>query len=61
MKKIWKVKNKASYSDEDLISAIKNGTIVADDLISSDSFKDYIKVSDSIYQFYLKGNGNETI
>ena len=61
MKKTWNVKNKNSYSDEELIEAIKQGSVNGDDLIKSDMLKNYIKVSDSIYQFYLEGHNNETI
>ena len=48
MKKTWKVKNKDNYSDEELIEAIKNGSVKGEDFIISDTLKDYIKVSDSI-------------
>ena len=61
MKKTWNVKNKNSYTDEELIEAIKQGKISGEDLIISDMLKNYIKVSDSIYQFYLKGHNNEAI
>ena len=61
MKKIWTVKDKVSLSDEELINAIKLGEVTGDDFIKCDSLSDYIKVNDSIYQFYLKGNENETI
>ena len=61
MKKTWKVKNKDNYSDEELIEAIKNGSVKGEDFIISDTLKDYIKVSDSIYQFYLEGKVDETI
>ena len=61
MKKTWNVKNKDSYSDEELIEAIKNGSVKGEDFIISDALKDYIKVSDSIYQFYLEGKVDETI
>ena len=61
MKKIWNVKNKNSYTDEELIEAIKHGNVNGDDLIISDMLKNYIKVSDSIYQFYLEGHNSETI
>ena len=61
MKKIWKVKNKSSYTDDELVEAIKKGEILSDDLLLSDMLEDYIKVSDSIYQFYLKENDNETL
>ena len=61
MKKTWNVKNKDSYSDEELIEAIKNGSVKGEDFIISDTLKDYIKVSDSIYQFYLEGKVDEAI
>lgn len=61
MKKVWTVKNKGVFSDEELIDAIKNGIVVTDDLLTSDILDAHIKVSDSIYQFYLEGNGYETI
>ena len=61
MKKTWNVKNKDNYSDEELIEAIKNGSVKGEDFIISDTLKDYIKVSDSIYQFYLEGKVDETI
>ena len=61
MKKTWKVKNKDNYSDEELIEAIKNGSVKGEDFIISDTLKDYIKVSDSIYQFYLEGKVDEAI
>ena len=61
MKKTWNVKNKDNYSDEELIEAIKNGSIKGEDFIISDTLKDYIKVCDSIYQFYLEGKVDETI
>lgn len=63
MKKIWKVKNGKSYSDEDLIKAILNKQVKADDYIISKNISDYIKVKDTIYQFYLNGDTkiNETL
>lgn len=61
MKKIWTVKDKVSLSDEELINAIKLGEVTGDDFIKCDLLNDYIRVNDSIYQFYLKGNENETI
>lgn len=61
MKKIWRVKNKPSYTDEELIQAIKEGVVTSDDLLLNDMLEDYIKVNDSIYRFYLKGDNNETL
>ena len=62
MNKIWRIKDKnEKYSDEELITMIKNGSITKDDYIKTDDMKDYIKVEESIYQFYLEGEGNEVI
>ena len=62
MNKIWRIKDKnEKYSDEELITMIKNGNIKKDDYIKTDDMKDYIKVEESIYQFYLEGEGNEVI
>ena len=61
MKKTWKVKDKGYCSDEDLIAFIQNGKVLPDDLIMSEEIKEYIKVKDSVYAFYLKGDNNETI
>lgn len=55
--KIWHIQNKAArLSDEELIALIKKGEIQADDYISNKDIKAWIKVKDSIYQFYLKEN-----
>lgn len=61
MKRTWKVKDKGYCSDEDLVTFIQNGTVDPDDLIMSELLKDYIKVKDSVYAFYLKGENNETL
>ena len=61
MKKIWKTQNNVSYTDEELIDAIKKGYVKGDTLIISNMLKDYIAIKDTIYQFYLKENSNETL
>lgn len=61
MKKIWTIKDKKSYSDEGLINAIKNGEVTGEDLLLSNYFDNAVKVSDTIYQFYMKEHENETI
>ncbi len=62
MNKIWHIKDKSEkYSDEELIEMIKQNIINKDDYIKTDDMKDYIKVIESIYQFYLKGEADETI
>ena len=61
MKKIWKTQNNVSYTDEELIDAIKKGYVKGDTLIISGMLKDYIAIKDTIYQFYLKEDSNETL
>lgn len=61
MKKIWKTQNNVSYTDEELIDAIKKGYVKGDTLIISNMLKDYIAIKDTIYQFYLKEDSNETL
>ncbi len=52
--KIWKVRGKEErYTDEELIRAIKDGTVGPDEAVSTRDMKVWIKVKDSIYQFYL--------
>ena len=61
--KIWKIKNyEGSFSDEQIISLIKSGKLKGEDCLSSKDIKGYIKIKDSIYQYYLrKDENNETL
>ena len=60
--KVWKVKNHNDvYTDEEVINFIKEGKLKADDYLMSKDMKDWIKLEDSIYQFYLKEKEDETI
>ena len=59
--KIWKIKNnKETYTDKELIDLIVNKKINGEDEIICNEMKDYIKIKDSIYQFYLEEK-NENI
>lgn len=54
--KIWKIKDfEGKFSDEEIITLISNGKIKPDYYLTSKDMKKWIKVKDSIYQFYLKG------
>ena len=54
---VWKIKNsKYMFSDQDVIDLIRMGKLKGDDYLMSKDMKDWIKLEDSIYQFYLKEN-----
>lgn len=60
--KVWKIKGyQGSFSDEQIIRLIKSGKLKGDDSLSSKDIKEYIKIKDSIYQYYLERLENETI
>ena len=55
MNKIWKIKRlKGRFTDNQLIQMIIDGKLLNDDYIRTDDMKTWIKIEDSIYQFYLK-------
>lgn len=55
MNKIWKIRGKeGKFTDEELIKMIKEGQLSHDDYISTDDMKTYMKVEDTIYEYYLK-------
>lgn len=62
MNKIWKIRGfEGKFSDEELIKMIKEGRLLASDYISTKDMKNWIKIEDSIYQFYLRREKHETI
>lgn len=62
MSKIWKIRGKdEKISDEDLIKMIKEGRLSKDDYISNSDMKNFIKIEDTIYQYYLRSKEDETI
>lgn len=57
MNKIWKIKGKSErVSDETLIEMIKAGELTADDCIKSNDMRDFVRIVDTVYGFYLGGN-----
>lgn len=53
--KIWKISGiETKYSDEEIVEMIQDGRIKPDDRIATKDMKKWIKVKDSIYQFYIK-------
>ena len=61
-KNIWTIKGrKEKVSDELLIKMIKNGELTKDDYIKNRDLNRFVKIDDSIYEFYLKGDNNENL
>lgn len=55
MNKIWRIRGKeGKFTDEELIKMIKEGQLSHDDYISTDDMKTYMKIEDTIYEFYLR-------
>lgn len=53
--KVWKIKDyEGSFTDEQIISLIKSGKLTGEDCLTSKDIKGYIKIKDSIYEYYLK-------
>ena len=60
--KIWKIKNyEGTFTDDEIITLIKKGQIKGNFRIMTKELKEWIKVEDSIYQFYLEGEKDENI
>ena len=57
MNKIWKIRGKeGKFTDEELIRMIKEGELSYDDYITTNEMKTWLRIRDTIYQFYLKGD-----
>ena len=55
--KIWKIKGfEGKFSDEEIIALIRRGELKPDYCLSTRDMKKWVKLSDSIYQYYLKGD-----
>lgn len=60
--KVWRLRGKEeTYTDEKLVELISSGVIKPDDYIASREMRVWIKVKNSIYQYYIKEEMNETI
>ncbi len=58
--KIWKVQNdNNTYSDEELVELIKNGKINSDTRITNKDLKKWLKVEETLYNYYLREEENE--
>lgn len=59
---IWKIRGVAEkFSDEELVEMIKQGSLSANDYITTSDMKEWVAVKESIYQYYLKENMHETL
>ena len=53
--KIWQIKGyEGTFTDEQIVELIKSGRLTKEDALTSKDIKQWIKIEDSIYQFYLK-------
>lgn len=54
-KKVWKIKgDDNSYSDQEIIALIKSGRLDGEDALLCKELDTYIKIKDSIYEYYLR-------
>ena len=52
--KVWKIKGyEGSFTDEQIVTLIRSDKLTGDDALSSKDIKGYIKIKDSIYEYYL--------
>ncbi len=52
--KIWRIQNdNNSYTDEELVELIKNGTLKKDTRITNRELKKWLCIKDTIYNIYL--------
>ncbi|MBQ9425539.1 MAG: hypothetical protein IJU42_06305 [Erysipelotrichaceae bacterium] len=60
--KIWRVKGfEGTFSDEELIELIQSGELKADYAVTTKEMKRWVRLKDSIYQFYMEDKENETL
>ncbi len=53
--KIWKIKGfEGRFTDEEIIELIRAGKIKPDYSLTSKEMKSWVKLKDSIYQYYLE-------
>ena len=60
--KIWKIKGfQGTFTDEEVIELIKSGELKADYSLTTKEMKKWIKLKDSIYQYYMEDLKDENI
>lgn len=58
--KIWKISGiEGKFTDEELVKMIEECKLSPESRIATKDMKKWIKVKDSIYQFYIKQEVNE--
>ncbi len=59
--KIWRIKGfEGTFSDEELIELIRSGELKGDYAITTREMKRWVRLKDSIYQYYLEAK-DETL
>ena len=60
--KIWRIKGfEVTFSDEELIELIWSGELKPDYQITTREMKKWVKLKDSIYQYYMEGREDEAV
>ena len=60
--KIWRIKGfEGTFSDEELIELIWSGELKLDYQITTREMKKWVKLKDSIYQYYMEGREDEAV
>ena len=59
--KVWRIKGfEGTFSDEELIELIRSGELKGDYAITTREMKRWVRLKDSIYQYYLEAK-DETL
>ena len=60
--KIWRIKGfEGTFSDEELIELIWSGELKPEYQITTREMKKWVKLKDSIYQYYMEGREDEAV
>ena len=60
--KVWKIIGfEGQFPDEEVVTLIKRGELKPDYSLSTKEMKKWVKLKDSIYQYYLEDDENATL
>ncbi len=60
--KVWRIKGfEGQFSDEEVIDLIKKGELKGNYSLSTREMKKWVKLKDSIYQYYLEDENDEAV